>query len=300
MGGLHRLTEITTKAASAEFRDRVPWSDWMLGTLQEGRAHFIPGPEAVVETFIAAALRAINPTEATPVLPPAEWMAVYRDHALKVLGGATADARNSDLPDVGARVEKLEEALKAGARAWTEQERLTTIEAPLVPEKVAEFCAQARAALIKTRVVADLLRLAGAVTALASPPDDPPMIQAQAQKALFVEDGRMVGAEMVANDVGRQAAHLELRALIQPMADAAVRQLVADDPSDENVFEFVRQLGELIREDQAEHRLVFRGAVGSAGVAALAGASVVFLSRRRTASGVGVVRGRGASLCGDI
>jgi hypothetical protein len=246
MGGLGRLTEITTKGVSAEFRDSVPWSDWILGTLQEGEVHAIPGVEAVVETFITAALRLITPGEDAPVLPPAEWMAVYLDHARRVLDGAVADERNSDLPDVAERVAKLREALEAGARAWRERERLTTIEAPLVEEKVAQFCAQARTSLEGARVVPGLLRVGGAVTEMEVPPDDPPIIQSRTHKALFVEDSNMIGAEMVAGDVGRQLAHLELRTLIEPMAEVEARQLVADDPGAENAPEFVEQLHGLV------------------------------------------------------
>ena len=242
MGGINRLTEITTKGVSAEFRDSVPWSDWILGTLQEGEVHAIPGAEAVVETFIAAALQLITPGDETPALPPAEWMAAYVDHIRRVLDSAVADERNSNLPDVGERVATLREALEAGARAWRERERLTTMEAPLAKEKVAEFCARARASLQKARVVSGLLRLGDAVTRLEEPPADPPLIQSQTHKALFVEDSHMIGAEMVASDVGRQLAHLELRNLIQPMEGVDRRQLVGGDGDSESVPEFVEQL----------------------------------------------------------
>ena len=246
MGGLDRLVQVTTKAISAEFRDAVPWSNWILETLQKGRAHTIPGAEAVVEMFIAAALRAVNPREQTPVLPPAEWMAVYVDHARNVLAGAVADQRNSDLPDVAERADKVREALEAGAQAWKEQERLSTIEAPLVPKKVAEFCAEARTALVKARVVPDLLRLSGALTALDAPPDDRALVQSQTYKALFVEDSRVIGIEMNAREVGQKAAHRELGILIEPMADVDARQIIADDVGAPDPAGFVEQLRVLV------------------------------------------------------
>ncbi len=246
MGGVDQLVRITTKAVSAEFHDQVPWSNWILDTLQEGRAHAIPGAEAVIETFIAAALRAITPGEQGPVLAPAEWMPVYLDHAREVLAGAVSDPRNSDLPDVAARADTVRVALEAAAEAWRHQERLSTIEAPLAPEKVAEFCAHARTALEKARVVPDLLRLGNVVTALDTPPDDPPLIQSQVHKALFVANSRMIGAEMVAGDVGRQVTHLELRKLVQPMEEANVREIVADDSGSEAPSDFVEQLRLLV------------------------------------------------------
>ena len=246
MGGLNSLAEITAKAVSAEDRDAVPWGDWILGTLQEGRVHVIPGPEAVVETFIAAALRAVNVEGETPALPPAEWMPVYLDHAREVLTGAVADQRNSNLADVAERAERVRAAIEAGAQAWREQERLSTIEAPLAPEKVAAFREQARAALQKARVLPGLLRLGGAVTAIDAPPENPPRMQIQAPKALFVENSRLIGLEMAAGNVGRQMTRLELEPLLQPMESADAGQLVADDPEAENAPEFVEQLRRLV------------------------------------------------------
>jgi hypothetical protein len=246
MGGLNSLAEITEKAVSAEYRDSVPWGDWILGTLQEGRVHVVPGPEAVVETFIAAALRAVNVGEEAPALPPAEWMEVYLDHAREVLTRAIADERNSDLPDVAERAEKLRQAIEAGAQAWKDQERLSTIEAPLAPEKVAPFREHARAALQTARVLPGLLRLAGAATAIDAPPENPPRMQIQAPKALFVENRRLVLADLAAGEVGRRMARLELEALLQPMASADARQIVADDPEAENAPAFVEQLRTLV------------------------------------------------------
>jgi hypothetical protein len=246
MGGVDQLARITTKAIDAEFRDSVPWSGWILSTLQEGRAHAIGAADGAVTTFIAAALRAVSPDDPAPELPAAEWMPVYLDHARKVLADAVTDARNDDIPDVAERAAKIQEALEAGAKAWRQQERLSTIEAPLVPEKIAKFCEQAIASVSKARVVPDLLRLAGSATALDVPPDDPPLIQSQTHKGLFTADSRFVGAEMIAGDVGRQLAHLELRTLIQPMASADPRLLVADEPRAENAADFVLQLRQLV------------------------------------------------------
>lgn len=147
MGSLSQIAEITTKAIDAGDRERMPWSDWILNELQEGQVHFIGTSEAVVDAFVAMALRAIQADEPTPELPAADWMPQYLDHARAVLGDAVRDPRNSDLPDVALRAERVREALEGGARAWTEKERLSTIEAPLVREKVDEFCERARAAL---------------------------------------------------------------------------------------------------------------------------------------------------------
>jgi hypothetical protein len=246
IGGLDQLARVTTKAIDAEFRDQVPWSDWILSTLQEGRAHAIGAAEGAMTTFIATALRAVSPNEQAPELPAAEWMAVYLDQARKVLADAVADARNDDLPDVAERAAKVREALEAGAEAWRQQERLSTIEAPLVPEKITKFCEQARTSLLNASVVSELLRLADAIRELDAPPDNPPLIQSQTHKALFTEDSRFVGAEMIARDVGRQLAHLELRTLIQPMAATDRRQLVADNQGTESATEFVAQLRQLV------------------------------------------------------
>jgi hypothetical protein len=111
------------------------------------------------------------------------------------------------------------------------------------PEKVARFREQARESLFKSRVVPGLLRLAGAVRTLDAPPTDPPLIQSQTHKGLFIADSRWVGADMNAQDVGRQATHLELRTLIQPMEDVGRRSLVADESgAGDQASEFREQL----------------------------------------------------------
>lgn len=243
LGGLDNLARITTKAMDAEFRNTAPWSGWILDTLQEGRVHAIGVAPGVVETFIAAAMRAVSTDEPAPELPAAEWMTAQLDHARKVLSEAAADARNDDLPDVAERAAKVQEAIEAGAEAWRQQERMSTIEAPLVPEKVARFREQARKSLFKSRVVPGVLRLAGAVRTLDAPPTDPPLIQSQTHKGLFIADSRWVGADMNAQDVGRQATHLELRTLIQPMEDVGRRSLVADESgAGDQASEFREQL----------------------------------------------------------
>jgi hypothetical protein len=224
------LTNTTTKAIVAEFADRAgaPWSDWILATLQEGRVHTVGTATAAVETFIAAALRAVRPDESAPELRPAEWMVTYLDHARDVLGVAVTDARNDDLPDVAERTTRVREALEAGAEAWRQQERQSMIATPLAPEKVSAFREQTREALAKSRIVPDLLRLAGAITPMDAPPDDPPVIQWEQAKAFFTADGRFVGLDMIARDIGMDVAHSELRTLIEPMTGAEPRMLVAD------------------------------------------------------------------------
>jgi hypothetical protein len=250
MDGLEGLTQVTTRAMDAAFRnqgrEQVPWMDWILSTLQDGRAHISDPAQGIVETFIAAALRAVRSGDAVPGLTAAEWMAVRLDQARKLLVEAVTDPRNDDIADVADRTIKIEEALEAGAEAWQQRDRLSTIEAPLVSEKIAKFCEQAIASVSKSRVVPDLLRLAGSVTTLDAPPEDPPLIQSQTHKGLFTADSRFVGAEMIARDVGRELAHLELRTLIQPMASADPRLLVANNPGAENVADFVAQLRQLV------------------------------------------------------
>ena len=228
VGGLDNLARITTKAMDAEFQNDAPWSGWILDTLQEGRVHTIGAATGIVETFIAAALRAAPSDDPVPELAAAEWMSTQLDHARKVLAEAASDKRNDDLPDVAERAAKVQGAIEAGAEAWRQQERMSTIEAPLVPEKVAKFRDRVRESLSKARVVPCLLRLAGSVRTLDEPPDEPPLVQSRTHKGLFIANSRWVGADMNARDVGRQLAQFELRNLMQPMEKADRRSLVAD------------------------------------------------------------------------
>jgi len=248
LGGLAGLVNVTTKAVDAEFQDRagVPWSDWILGTLQTFRAHVIGPTDAAMQTFVAAALHAINPEEPAPELPAAEWMSQYLDQLGNLLTAAVTDTRYEGLPDVAERATRLREALEAGAEAWRQRERQTTIEEPLMPEKIAGFREQARVALAHSRVVPDLLRLAGAVTSLDVPPHDPPLIRSQPPKNFFTADGRYVGLDMMARDIGNVVAHLELSTLIQPMTNAEPRPLVSDDAGADNTAEFVEQLRPIV------------------------------------------------------
>lgn len=248
LGGIAGLANVTTKAVDAEYRDRAGalWSDWILGTLQVGRVHVVGATDAAIQTFVAAALRAVRADEPAPELPAAEWMTTYLDSARKLLTEAVTDERNEDLPDVSARAERVRESLEAGAETWRQRERQSIIGASLAPAKVAGFLEQTREALAKSRIVPDLLRLAGAITSLDARPDDPPLIQSQPPKAFFTDDARFVGLDMIARDIGTEAAHLELRTLIQPMADAEPAMLVADDPAADNVTEFVEQLRPIV------------------------------------------------------
>jgi hypothetical protein len=297
IGGLDGLARVTTKAMDAEFRNSAPWSGWILDTLQEGRVHSIGVAPGVVETFIAAALRAVRTDEPAPELPPAEWMAVELDHARKVLSEAGADERNDDLADVAERAEKVRVAIETGAEKWRQRERMSTIEAPLVPEKVAKFCEQARESLSKARVIPGLLRLAGAVTTLDAPPSDPPLVQSQTHKGLFIADSRWVGADMNARDVGRQVAQLELRTLIQPMENVDRRSLAPDERGVENAPDFREQL-RLVVADAARNTEPALDCAALAGLVAAFGGAGIFIPRprRETTRRVGPVRGRGVRL----
>jgi hypothetical protein len=248
LGGPAGLANVTTKAIDAEFEDRAgaPWSDWILGTLQMGRVHAVGATDAALQTFVAAALRAVHPDEPAPQLPAAEWMVTNLDQLRNLLTAAVTETRNEDLPDVAERATRLSEAVEAGAEAWRQKERLSTIEAPLVPEKVAGFREQACVALAKSRIVPDLLRLAGAVTPLDAPPHDPPLIHSRPPKNFFTADGRFVGLDMMARDIANDVAHKELSALIDPMTSADPRPLVADDLGAENSAEFVEQLRPIV------------------------------------------------------
>jgi hypothetical protein len=249
VGGLDGLARVTTKAMDAEFRNSAPWSGWILDTLQEGRVHAIGAAPGIVETFVAAALRAVSADDPPPELPAAEWMTSQLDHARKVLTEAVSDERNNDVPDVADRAAKIQTAIEAGAEAWRQRERMSTIEAPLVPEKVAGFRERARESLSKSRVVPGLLRLAGAVTTLEARPPDPPLVQSQTHKGLFIADSRWVGADMNAQDVGRQLTQLELRTLIRPMEAADRRSLVSEEHGgSEHASEFREQLRLVVAE----------------------------------------------------
>jgi hypothetical protein len=248
LGGVNGLVNVTTKAIEAEYRDRsgAPWSDWILGTLQEGRVHAVGTTDAALQTFVGAALRTIRPEDPAPELRAAEWMATYQEQLRNLLASAPADERNEDLADATQRSTRLREALESGAAAWRHQERQTIIEAPLAEEKVAGFREQTREAMTKSRVVPDLLRLAGAVTALDAPPDDPPLIRYEPPKGYFTADARFVALHVIARDIGQQVTHLELDTLIRPMTNAEPRALVADDPGADNTAEFREQLRQVV------------------------------------------------------
>ena len=246
IGALPEIVAVTSKAINAEHHDRVPWSNWILSTLQTRQAHFIPTVEVVIDTFVAMALRAINPEEATPTLEPAEWMQSYIDYTRKVLAAAVTDPRNSDLADVADRADKLREVVEAGAQTWSEQERLTLIEAPLVPEKVEAFSARVLDALGKQRVLPDLLRMGDALIQLNARPSDASPLTSRAPKAFFVADERVVGADMWAKDAGRNLARWELERLTKPMENVGRSQLVVDDPAVGDISEFVERLQTLI------------------------------------------------------
>jgi hypothetical protein len=246
MGNLSEIADLTTKAFDAETRDRMPWSDWILSELQEGEAHYIGTPEAVIETFLALGLRAVDPAQPMRQLEPADWMPQYLEQARDLLDRTLEDPRNSDLPDVALRAEKLKQALESGAKSYNERERLSTIEAPLEQDKLDQFCEQARAGLESDRIVPDLLRLGHALTPRATRPTQPPLIESRTHKALFIKGDRVLGGDMIARDVGRQVAHLELRQLIEPMARVKSIPIFREDDTPYADQDFVEQLRSLI------------------------------------------------------
>lgn len=230
LGSLAELAVTTTQALDAEDADRTPWSDWILGELQEGEAHFIGASEAILEAFVAMAIRRVTMSGSLPTLIPASWMSHRGDHLRGLLEEAARDRRNADLPDVVERAKRVGDALADAARAWESVERTSVIAAPLVPEKVAEFQRQALDALRENRVVPGLLTVAGAVRDAPGAPDTPPLITTTTHKALFVHGGRMVGADLVASDIGRVVAHLELDKLIGPMSALPLERALRDGP----------------------------------------------------------------------
>jgi len=246
IGGLAAITRLTTKAFEAENRDLMPWSDWILNELQEGEAHAIGTTTAILETFVALGLRAIDPNDEVAELPPADWMSAYLDQARELLDAAPDDERNSDLPDIADRAGSLLKALESGAERWKDQERATLIEAPLVQGKVDEFRRQALDALREARVLPDLLRIGGTIRRRDHRPDPPPLFEFLPHKALFVEDERVIGGDMVARDIGRKIAHRELGELIEPMSEAAIRHLGTEGSVEQAQADFVEQLNELI------------------------------------------------------
>lgn len=248
LGGVNGLVNVTTKAIEAEYRDRsgAPWSDWILGTLQDGRVHVGGGIDAAFQAFVGAALHVVNPDEPAPQLPAAEWIATYLDQLRTILAAAPADERNNDLADASQRAARLREALEAGADAWRALERQTIIERPLAPDKVAGFREQTREAMAKSRVVPDLFRLAGAITTLGTTPADPPLIRSEPPKGFFTDDARFVALDMIARDIGQVVAQLELQALIQPMTNAEPMELVADNAGADNTAEFREQLRQFV------------------------------------------------------
>ena len=244
--GITQITSATTYAIEESYRDQMPWSDWILNQLQEGEAHFIPTTEAIIDTFVAMAIRAIVPGEEVRPLPATDWFEQYLDYARNAISEAITDGRNSDLPDVADRARILTDAVQQAAQAQANQERLRIIAAPLVQAKVDEFREQARAALLESRVVPDLLRLTGGVTQLEVRPEDPPLIESYTTKRTLIEGGRMVGVDMIAKDIARQVAHLELRQLVEPMSDVPRTAIVPADVAAQVQYEFAEQLRRLI------------------------------------------------------
>jgi hypothetical protein len=242
---LRQIALVTTSALEAANQERTPWSDWILNELQEGEAHVIPTTDAILDTFVALALRRVDPDSPAPNLPPAEWMVAYGDYWRNVVAAAAEDPRNSDLADVSARARLVTEALQQGAAAWSAEERQRTVAEPLVASKVAAFRERALAALAESRSLPDLLRLASVVTPLPATPDNPPLIESSTHKGIFTADGRMLGADMIAVDLGRNTAHFELRQLFAPMSDVPRTGIVAEttsEPVDDQFAEQLRQL----------------------------------------------------------
>jgi hypothetical protein len=224
---LPTLVDVTTASLEAEENDQVPWSDWILGQLQEGRAHFIGVPEAILDTFVILACLQI-PAGSTVELAPREWFAWREAYLLEAAERLKSDARSKFVGDIEERVERLKAAITAAARAQRHIDEEAIATRPLRSELVDSFVAQARAALQEERVLPSLLQWAGA--AREGERDPSLLIESYTHRALFVEGGRMVGADFVARDLGRSVSALEVDRLLATATRATVETLRA--PSD--------------------------------------------------------------------
>jgi hypothetical protein len=233
---------------------RLPWSDWYLSELPEGRAHFIPTRGELLFTAVLIATKfCLDAPQAQ--IRPREWHQWRRDEIQSIIsrlrseastwssvwggmqGGDSAGERSAPPPVAkpderwNTRVDCVARMLEEAAQRYEASERAKLRQVPLDPERVEAFRSQVLAKNRAGRPLRELFRWHKAVEALPAPPEDfeRQVYRLWLPKGFLTADSRIVGLDMVAGDLARATVRAEQEQLIRALDSAAQTEPVSDE-----------------------------------------------------------------------
>lgn len=251
-GDTDEIARVATLALAAEAEDSVPWSDWILFDLPEGKVHSVGADPEILNTFLTLMLRSDDLETRAPSLGPLEWLPHRLEQVENMLDETLRDEtlRSSVLfgeDSLQIRAKLLKESLGRSARQQTGREEEQIRRSPLVPDKVEAFQEQVLDAWRQNRLAALLFRLAGSYEEAEEPlSDDDPRLSGVDEwlpKSLFVREPQVFGGDSIAHQMGFAIANGEVRELLRTLSDAPTERARASNTG-EDVRGVIRSMSE--------------------------------------------------------
>lgn len=232
----HSVEEVLDVHEAASERDdkddRVPWSDWFLEEFGEG-VHGIPTTSELLFTALLIIVARRDFDLVGVELRPRFWLESeseaeaaitrLREEAGRwapVFGVPLAPEPGveEELPDWGARVDRLQELLAESRAATASHRRAEVRDAPLDEEKVATFRRELIEATREARVIHDLFATQGALVEV---PDNRGaeriLSPVWLPRSLFVAKSNVIGLESTARSLARATRGREGAMLVEAL-----------------------------------------------------------------------------------
>jgi len=240
---IETLLDVFERASEREAMDeKLPWTEWFLGELPTGEAHFIPTRSELLFTMVLLAT-ILAPAQA-PTLRPRDWLTWQFGEVTAALERLDAQASrwNRLIPegelDTGLkaptytplepwrkRLKTVREMFEAAKRDTETEEGEKLRDAPLDNERVADFRAHLLAKTRESRLIRDIFALHGDIEHLDAPPDGHIALVSRSwmPKSFFTPESRVVGLDMTAGDLARVTQNAEINQLLDALGEAEPR-----------------------------------------------------------------------------
>jgi hypothetical protein len=240
------LFDVFERASEREDNDeRLPWTEWFLGELPTGEAHFIPTRSELLFTTVLLAV-ILAPAQA-PTVRPRHWLTWQYEEVTAALERLDSEAprwgrlipegeldtglqasTHAPLESWHKRVATVSEMF-AAAKSDTEAEESEKLRhASLDGKRVADFRVHLLAKTRESRLIRDIFALHGVVERLDASPEGHVALVSRSwmPKSYFTPDSRVVGLEMTAGDLARVTQNAEINQLLEAIDDEAPRPCV--------------------------------------------------------------------------
>jgi hypothetical protein len=240
---IEALFDVFERASEWEDDDeRLPWTEWFLGELPTGEAHFIPTRSELL--FATVLLTVILAPAQVPTLHPRHWLTWQYEEVTGALERLDLEAPRWGrlIPegelDVGLqasthapmeswhkRVATVREMFAAAKRDTEAEESKELRDATLDGERVADFRAHLLAKTRESRLIKDIFALHGDIEHLDASPEGHVTLVSRSwmPKSFFTPDSRIVGLEMTAGDLARVTQNAEINQLLEAIDDEVPR-----------------------------------------------------------------------------